>query len=114
MYKFPYTGLGQQVDLEVKLLSNELSEDGGQLPLALWVGKGDFFEAAKQANVKNNPASSRSNHSSTVIINGDPFDIQGEYVSGEIKVNGGVHRIKSFKRRRNPDGSVHHVFFEVE
>lgn len=111
--KFSYTGLGQSTDIEVRLYSNELSELGGKVPLAIWEGKGDFFEAATEAATTANPASAKSKHTSTILINGDPFDIKEAYVSGEVRIGNQVFNITKFKRRRNPDGTVHHIVFEV-
>ena len=107
--KLPYfKGLWDRVEVTITLYGG-LGEDGGPVEVGAWSGKANLSEKVRRVQDGNGQwiALSGVLHIEGDVLPGVQFD------NGEVDIGGIVHRIVSYSRPRNPDGSVNHTRIEM-
>ena len=108
--KLPFPDWLANVDYELVLNAEGISEDGEPIGSVETSGKCIFSEKAKRIIDSEGKAIILNGK---VIIKGDIAPSLKTVSDGNITINGRVYEIYVGNRPRNPDGTIHSTQFEV-
>ncbi len=107
--KFPYfKSMWDRIDATITLYRG-LGEDGGPETAGTWTGTVNLSEKVRRVQDGDGQWIALSG---VLHIEGDILpDVQ--FDNGEVTIGDTTHRIVSYSRPRNPDGTVHHTRIEM-